>query len=129
MKVLYLVLCPWICSSVSWFTVYGNLNSICILLLCENCINLNYLELVHCAFQVYYILLRPYIFILLIFQSWILKLQLKILMYLLKKIIVIYSGTIWSVFSKSPINVLSYFDNLKKFKKKLKKKTMQHVYV
>ena len=94
MKVLYLVLCPWICSSVSWFTVYGNLNSICILLLCENCINLNYLELVHCAFQVYYILLRPYIFILLIFQSWILKLQLKILMYLLKKIIVIYSGTI-----------------------------------
>ena len=122
MKVLYLVVYPWICSSVSWFTVYGNLNSICILLLCENCINLNYLELVHCAFQVYYILLRLYIFILLIFESLILKLQLKILMYLLKKIIVIYSGTTWSVFSKSPINVLSYFNNLKKFKKKLKKK-------
>ena len=47
---------PWICSSVSWFIVYGNLNGICILLLCENCINLNYVELVHSAFQVYYIL-------------------------------------------------------------------------
>jgi len=46
---------PW-CSSVSWFIVYGNLNGICILLLCENCINLNYVELVHSAFQVYYIL-------------------------------------------------------------------------
>ena len=96
MKVLYLVVYPWICSSVSWFTVYGNLNSICILLLCENCINLNYLELVHCAFQVYYILLRLYIFILLIFESLILKLQLKILIYLLKKIIAIYSGTVCS---------------------------------
>ena len=31
-------LCPWICSSVSWFTVYRNLNKICILLLCESCI-------------------------------------------------------------------------------------------
>ena len=27
----------------------GNLNRICILLLCENCINLNYAELVHSA--------------------------------------------------------------------------------
>ena len=34
-----------------------NLNRICILLLCENCINLNCVELVHSAFQVYYILL------------------------------------------------------------------------
>ena len=33
MKFLYLVLCPWIYSSVSWFTVYGNLSRICILLL------------------------------------------------------------------------------------------------
>ena len=57
MKVLYLVVYPWICSSVSWFTVYGNLNSICILLLCENCINFNYVKLAHNAFQVYYILL------------------------------------------------------------------------
>ena len=35
MKFLHLILCPWICSSVSWFTVYGNLNRICILLLCK----------------------------------------------------------------------------------------------
>ena len=34
------VLYPWICSTVCWFTVYGNLNRICILLLCENCIHL-----------------------------------------------------------------------------------------
>ena len=38
-------LCPWMFSSVSYFTVYGNLNRIFILLLCENCINLNYIEL------------------------------------------------------------------------------------
>ena len=31
MKFLHLVLCPWICSSVSQFTVYGNLNTIHIL--------------------------------------------------------------------------------------------------
>ena len=40
------------CSSVSWLIVYGNLNKICILLLCENCISLNYVELVHNSFQV-----------------------------------------------------------------------------
>ena len=40
MKILHLVLCPWILSSVSWFIVYGNLDRICTLLLCENCINL-----------------------------------------------------------------------------------------
>ena len=57
--------------------VYGNLNRIYILLLCENCINLNYVELVHSAFQVYYILLLFCLFILLIFESLILKLQLK----------------------------------------------------
>ena len=56
MKFLHFVLCPWICSSVSWFTVYGNLNGICILLLCENFINCNYVELVHSAFQDYYII-------------------------------------------------------------------------
>ena len=55
MKFLHLVLCPWICSTVSWFIVYGNLNRICILLLHESCINLNYVELVHSVFQVYYI--------------------------------------------------------------------------
>ena len=56
MKFLYLVLYPWICSNVSQFIVYGNLNRICILLLLENCINLNYVELVHSIFQVYDIL-------------------------------------------------------------------------
>ena len=78
MKVSHPILHAWICSSVSWFIVYGNLNRICILLLCENCINLNYVELVHSAFQVYYILLLFSLFILLIFESLISKLQLKI---------------------------------------------------
>ena len=49
--------------------VYGNLNRICILLLCENYINLNYVELVFSAFRVYYLLLLLCIFILLIFES------------------------------------------------------------
>ena len=60
-----------------------------ILLLCENCINVNYTEWLHSAFQVYYILLLLCMFVLLIFESLILKSQLKILIYLLK-IIVIY---------------------------------------
>ena len=51
----------------------------------KNCINLNYIELVHRAFQVYSILLLLCIFVVLIFESLILKLQLKILVYLLKK--------------------------------------------
>ena len=84
-EVVHLVSCPWVCSSVSWFTVYGNLNRICILMLCENCINLNHVELVRSAFQVYCILLLFCIFPLLIFESLILNLQLKILIYLLKK--------------------------------------------
>ena len=71
---IYIVLCPWIYySCVSWFIVYGNLNRICILLLCENYINLHYVELVHSGFQVYYILLFFYLFILLIFESLTLK--------------------------------------------------------
>ena len=78
------------------FTVYGNLNRICILLLCEDCINLHYAELVHGAFQFFYILLLFCIFILLIFESLILKLQLNILTYLFKKRAVIYSGAICS---------------------------------
>ena len=41
--------------------------------------NLRYVELVHGAFQVYYIYLLSCIFILLIFESLILKVQLKIL--------------------------------------------------
>ena len=73
MKVLHLVLCPWVHSSISQFIVYGNFNRICILLLCENCINLNYVESVHSAFQVYYILLLFCLFILLVFESLILK--------------------------------------------------------
>ena len=38
-------------------TVYGNLSRICILLLCENIANLNYVELAHSAFQISYFLL------------------------------------------------------------------------
>ena len=74
------------------------------LLLCKNCINLNYLELVHSIFQAYYILLLLCIFILLIFESLILKLQLKTLIYLFKKMIAIYSGTI--------CNFVLYFPSL-----------------
>ena len=85
MRFLILALHPWICSSVSWFIVYRNLNRICILLLCENYINFNYVEMVHSAFQVYYILLFSHLFSLLIIESLTLKLQLKILIYLLKK--------------------------------------------
>ena len=87
MQFLYFVLCPWIYSSVSWFITYGNLGRICILMLCENCINLNYVELIHSAFQVYYILLVFCLLILLIFESLILRLQLKILIYLFKIIL------------------------------------------
>ena len=74
MRFLQLALCPSICSSDSWFIVYGNMNRIYILL-CEHCINLNYVEFVHSAFQVYYILLLFCLFILLIFESLILKLK------------------------------------------------------
>ena len=52
MKFVHLVFPFLDIPSVSWFIVYGNLNRICILLLCKNCINLNYVELVHGAFQV-----------------------------------------------------------------------------
>ena len=56
------------------YSLWEHWNRICILLLCENCINLNYVELIHSAFQVYYILLLLCILILLIFESLILKL-------------------------------------------------------
>ena len=95
MKFLHLVLCTWIFSSVSWFTVCGNLKRICILLLCENCINLNYVELVHSGFQVYYIFLLFCLFILLSFESLILKLQLNILTFLMKKMGEGEGGMIW----------------------------------
>ena len=52
--------------------------------MCENCINRNYIELIHSVFQVYYILLLLCIFVVLIFESLILNLKLKILIYLLK---------------------------------------------
>ena len=55
------------------------------LLLCETWINLNYIELVHSALQVYYIILLFCLFIVLIFKSLILKLQLNIFIYLLLK--------------------------------------------
>ena len=67
------------------YIVCGNLNRICIPLLCEYSINLNYAELVRGAFQVSYSLLLFCLFILLIFESLILK-QLKILIYLLLKL-------------------------------------------
>ena len=67
------------------FLVYGDLNRISALLLCENCINLNYAELAHSGFQVYCILLLFCIFILLTLENLILKLQIKILIYLVKK--------------------------------------------
>ena len=86
--------------SVSWFIVCGNLKGICVLLLCENRVNLNYAKLVHSAFQVKYIRILFCIFILLIFNSLILKLQLKILIYL--KIIVIFSGTVCNFFLYFP---------------------------
>ena len=44
-EIFALVLCPWICSSVSGFLVYGNLSRICILLLCENYTTIIYVEL------------------------------------------------------------------------------------
>ena len=50
---LYLVFTSLDISSVSLFIVYGNLNRIFILLLSENCINLDYVELVYGAFQIY----------------------------------------------------------------------------
>ena len=81
MNFLHPVLCPQICSSVSQFTVYENLSRICILLSCENCINLKYVELVHSAFasiSFQYILQLLCRFIILISESLIFKLQLKI---------------------------------------------------
>ena len=45
-----------------WYSLW---NRVCILLVCEYCLNLNYVELVHSAFQVYYILPLLCIFILL----------------------------------------------------------------
>ena len=53
-----------------------------------------WLHRVHSAFQVYQVLLLSCLFILLIFESLILKLQLKVLIDLLKKIVVIYRVTI-----------------------------------
>ena len=63
----------------------GNLKKTYILLFCESCVNPHYAEFVHGAFQVCCIFLLFCIFILLIFESLILKLQLKILLFLLKK--------------------------------------------
>ena len=74
MKIVYFVLYTWIFSSISSFTIYGNLNRICFLLLHEDCISLHYVVLVHSAFQVYYTLLLLCIFTVLIFESLILKL-------------------------------------------------------
>ena len=85
------------------FLVYGlwELNRICILLLCENCVN--YVELVPSTIQVYHSLLLFCLFILLIFESLILKLQLEIFIFF-KKIIAIYSETV--------CNLVRYFPSL-----------------
>ena len=56
--------------------------------------NLNYVEVFHSAFQVYYILLLLCLFIILIFEGLILKRQVKILIYLINKTIEMYSQTL-----------------------------------
>ena len=62
------------------------LNRICILLLCDNCINLNYVELVHSTLQVYYIALLTSLNINSTnFWDFDLETPTKILIYLLKK--------------------------------------------
>ena len=52
---LHMTFLEIIISRISLFIVYGNLNR---LLSCDYCISLNYIELVHSVFQVYYILLN-----------------------------------------------------------------------
>ena len=117
------VLCLCVCSSVSWFRVYENLNRICILLLYENWINLNYVELVHSALGVFYILLLFCLFVLLIFESLKLKPQLKILIYLLKKIIATTSATICNfvLYFPSLLQMSYHTFIIQKIKKKKKK--------
>ena len=131
MKFLHLALCRWIFSNAFKFIVYGNWNRIFIRLLCENYINLNYVELIDGGFQVCYFILPFCTFLLLIFESLILKLQLKILTYVLKNNYNIYWNymQLCSVFFKSPVNVLSYFDNLIKIKqfKKLRRIENTHI--
>ena len=96
------------------------LDRICILLLCENSIHLNYVKLVHSAFQVYYILLLYCLFILLSFESLVLKLQLKIFIYLKNNCNIQWDHRqLCFVFSKSSVNVLSNFHNLKNRKEKI----------
>ena len=91
------------------FTVYVNLNRICILLLCENSINLNLCWIGSKCFSglLYtstFLSIHP-----IIFWEFDIENPTKILIYLLKKITVIHRGTMLfcSVFSKSAVNVLS----------------------
>ena len=72
---------PWGCKESD---TTEQLHCVCVCVWYKNCINLNYVEMVHSAFQVFYILLLFRLFILLLYESLILKLQLKILIYLLK---------------------------------------------
>ena len=103
-EILHLVLCPWICFSVFQFIVYGNLNRI----FSYCCVKIVYiiimdtLELVHTAFQVYYSLLLFCLIFPLIFESLILKFQLKILIYLIKNCN-IQCGTICNLVWHFPI--------------------------
>ena len=79
--------CFMSCSSVSWLIVYGNLNKICILLLCE----IVYVLIMLNWFTVVFRSSNPtFLSILLIFESLILKFHLKILICLFK---ILYSGT------------------------------------
>ena len=77
------ILCNPMDCSLPGSSVYGILQAKILELLCENSISLNYVELVHSSCQVYYILLLC-IFFLLTFETVLLKLQLKILIYPLK---------------------------------------------
>ena len=93
--------CPRKCSSVSWCIVHGNLNKICIIVMCESCINLIF---GYSNFQVYYILLVFCLLIILLIFLRIWYWNSKILIYLYWKIIVICNGTI--------CNFVLYFPSL-----------------
>ena len=98
------------------YSLWEHWNRISFLLLCENCINFNYVELIHSAFQVYSILLLFCLFILLIFESLILKLQLKIFIYLKTlKYIVELHVTFFCIFQVSCkcVIIISQYKKLK----------------
>ena len=135
MNFLHLFYVPgYVPVSPSLYIVYGNLNRICILLLCENCINLNSVELVHSAFQAYCIFLLFCLFILLIFEDLILKRQLKILIYLFIQIIKYTMElyvTLFSIFQVSCkcVIILSWFKKQKEEKRNFEKILLKKSYL